>query len=72
MRQVNRDELVTVLQSGIGDWSTTLLNELQHHDPERRLMARLVAARLLTDKLRWLEEVADEAARPLSAEAERP
>jgi hypothetical protein len=69
MRQVNRDELVTALQSGIGDWSTTLLNELQHHDPARRLMARLVAARLLTDKLRRLEDVADEPARPLSAEA---
>jgi len=59
MRQVNRDELVHILQAGIRDWTKTLLKDLQHYDPDRRLLARLIAAGLLADKLKRLEVLTD-------------
>ncbi len=59
MRQVNRDELVHLLQAGIQDWTTALLQDLQHYDPERRLLARLIAAGLLADKLKHLGIMTD-------------
>lgn len=55
MRQVTRDELVQILETGLRDWATSLLRDLQHHNPERRLLARLTAAGLLADKLKQPE-----------------
>ena len=55
MRQVNRDEPAHILQAGMQDWAMTLLKDLQDHDPERRLLARLIAAGLLANKLKRLE-----------------
>lgn len=55
MRQVNRDEPANILQAGMQDWAMTLLKDLQDHDPERRLLARLIAAGLLANKLKRLE-----------------
>lgn len=59
MRQVNRDELVPVLQAAMRAWTRTLLKDLQHLNPERRLLARLIAAGLLADKLKRLEILTD-------------
>lgn len=59
MRQINRDELAHILRVRMRVRSRALLNDLQHHDPERRLLARLIAAGLLADKLRRLEKLTD-------------
>lgn len=67
MQQVNRDKLVNVLEAGTPDRTTTLLKDFRHHDPERRLFARLIAVGLLADKLKRSEMVTDAPAQPDTA-----
>lgn len=59
MRQVNRDELIHILQDGMRTWTASLLNEFRHHDPDKRVRARIIAAGLLADRLKRLEILSD-------------
>lgn len=55
MRQVNMDELVNLLQYGLGRATRSQLKDLQHHDPNTRLRARLTVAAALADRMKRFE-----------------
>lgn len=55
MRQVNRDELIHIIHVGMRGWTKALVNDFFHYDPERKMRARIVAARSIADKMQRLE-----------------
>ncbi|WEK43001.1 MAG: hypothetical protein P0Y64_16915 [Candidatus Sphingomonas colombiensis] len=55
MRQVNRDELINIIQSAMRGWTKSLLKEFQHHEPDRKFRARVIAAGIIADKMQRLE-----------------
>ena len=51
MRQVNRDELIYAIQSGIRNWSAALRRDLNSGVVETRERARVIAAAALVDRV---------------------
>lgn len=55
MRQVDRDELIHLLFSGMRGWTPTLRKQLSSNITAERDKARYIAAGILADKLHRLD-----------------
>lgn len=59
MRQVNRDELRDRLASALRKISASQYKDLQHHEPARRLRARLRIGDVMVEAVRHYEILTD-------------
>lgn len=59
MRQVNRDELRDRLASALRKITASQFKELQHHEPARRLRARLRIGDMMVEAVRHYEILTD-------------
>lgn len=55
MRQVNRDELIHMVQDAMRTITPAMWQMMQHHDAEQKLKARTVVAGRIADKMARLE-----------------